>query len=195
LRLIDRLSHGVGLAGGALLLAFVAGGAGCGGDDATKPAAADVTPFIGDWLVSTGMAQATMCEGLGDPPPQTLNGTRVTVKAGTDAPLDLTVSGCVFKFDVQGSVATARPGQTCMTTLTLVGVQFKVTLTIDSSTFTVTGNDGALVQNGRAMATDPLMAMCKYAVTAMGSKTAATPDAGAAPDSGGTTDGATADGP
>ena len=150
-------------------------------DTLPDAAPADVALFVGDWLVTMGMAQATMCDmNLGDLPAQSLEGKMVTVAAGTDAAIELTLGGCTFKFDVMGNVATARAGQSCMTKLSLSGVMFDVTLSFESSTFTVVGNTGSLVQTGHAVATNPVMVMCAYKANAAGMKVMPAGDGGAA---------------
>src|SRR5262245_47225658 len=97
--------------GATALIAALLAAAAC--DDRSgggaKPTATD--KFIGTWTVSTGMAGAPTCGFT-----QKLDGTVVSIAAGTDAPLQLTVSGCVLKFDVNGDVATARSGQSCSAT-------------------------------------------------------------------------------
>jgi hypothetical protein len=154
---------------------------------------AAVAAFVGEWLVTSGSAQASMCEGIGDLPAQSLDGSMVNVKVGTDAALELTLSGCTFKFDVNGSVATARPGQSCMTVISVAGVMFMVTLSFDTSTFTVAADGGMLVQTGHAMATMPVPVTCTYKLMATGVKVmgnrdggadGALPDAGASNDAG-----------
>jgi hypothetical protein len=143
--------------------------------DSTSPdtSAAEIAAFVGDWLVTAGEAKATMCTGLpGDLPAQPLTGKMVTVKAGTDAALELTLAGCTFKLDVSGNVATARPAQSCMTMLTVATVAFQVTLTFDSSTFTVSGDSGTLVQTGHASANSPVVVTCVYTANATGMKVA-----------------------
>jgi hypothetical protein len=139
---------------------------------------AEIAAFVGEWLVTSGDAQATMCSGLPDLPAQSLADKMVTVSPGTDSALELTLAGCTFKLDVSGNVATARPGQSCMTTLDVSGLTFQVTLTFDSSTFTVTDGTGSLVQTGHASAQSPIAVMCTYKANATGMKVVPT-DGGA----------------
>jgi hypothetical protein len=210
----------------AALLALAAAGSGCG-DDTAAPAVdagaldaatadgqpadsalpdasgAGINAFVGDWLVTGGQAQATMCTGLPDLPAQPLAGKMVTVKAGNLAAIELTLAGCTFQLDVSGNVATARPGQSCMTVLMLENTTFQVMLTFDSSTFTVSGESGTLVQTGHASANNPLVVMCAYTANATGMKvvpndggvsaTDALPDGPGAADAGDAADTARAD--
>jgi hypothetical protein len=79
---------------------------GCGGsEDATSN-------FVGTWQPSTGAFVVT-CAGVA-PISQPVTDQTVFA-AGTTAPLAMSQSNCTTLFDVSGSVATARSGQSCTT--------------------------------------------------------------------------------
>jgi hypothetical protein len=137
---------------------------GCGGDDDQS---ADV--FIGTWQVIEGNATAR-CTGLS--PTSSLGGAQVKMTAGSDAPLQVDVRGCLLKFDINGTTASARPDQMCKTTFDLMGANLAVDLTVMKADFTVTGMNGLLTMTGTA--TTPFLGAtgCPYDAMAMATKTA-----------------------
>jgi hypothetical protein len=150
------------LLGAALALTAVIG---CGGDGESS----DPSKFIGTWEVNAGTAKV-MCGGGITLPDQPLAGGKVTLAMGSDSPLVATVLGCMIKFDVKGNVATARPGQNCMTTLDIGTMTISAALTVTSATFTLSGDTGTLSQAGSAQPSSfPLG--CPYQITATAAKT------------------------
>lgn len=158
--------------GGATLMAalLVLGTSACGGDDAST---SDPQRFIGTWKATTGQLAVT-CPGL-PVPADDLAGETLTVTAGTDAPIEATISGCKVKFDIAGDVATARPNQTCMITYPTQAGNLAATLTIASAGFTLKSTGGDYAQAGNATVTIaipglPGSATCSYQITASATK-------------------------
>lgn len=133
--------------------------AGCGGDDDADDAAA----FIGTWQIIEGNAVAC---GLTAP----LGGAQVKMTAGTDAPLQVDVRGCLMKFDVSGSTATARANQTCKTTFEFMSQNLEVDLAVAAANFSITGTTGNLAMTGTAMTTFLPGGGCPYQTMAMATK-------------------------
>lgn len=136
---------------------------GCGDDEDQQ---ADV--FIGTWQIIEGTATAR-CPGLS--PTSSLGGAQVKMTAGSDAPLQVDVRGCLMKFDINGTTASARPDQKCQTTFDLMGNNLAVDLTVMKADFTVTGMIGQLTMTGTAMTPFLGAAGCPYDATAMATKT------------------------
>jgi hypothetical protein len=155
-RAFARLGLGVAL---GLAVAAV----GCG-DDEDQPA--DV--FIGTWQNIEGNATAR-CPGLS--PTSSLGGAQVKMTAGSDAPLQVDVRGCLMKFDINGTTASARPDQKCQTTFDLMGNNLAVDLTVMTANFTVTGMNGLLTMTGTAMTPFLGATGCPYDAMAMATKT------------------------
>jgi hypothetical protein len=144
------------------LLLGLALAAGCGGDDSDQKA--DV--FIGTWQVIDGSAMAR-CTGLS--PTSSLGGAQVKMTAGTDAPLQVDVRGCLLKFDINGNTATARANQTCMTTFEVNMSNLQIELLVSKADFTVTGTTGLLSMMGTAKTV--FLGDCPYDAMAMATKT------------------------
>jgi len=131
--------------------------AGCGGDD-------DAGAFIGTWQIIEGNAVA--CGTLSAP----LGGSQVKMTAGTDAPLQVDVRGCLMKFDISGSTATARADQMCKTTFEFMGSNLAVDLAVSKAEFTVDGMTGNLNMMGTAMTTFLPGGGCPYQAMAQATK-------------------------
>ena len=133
---------------------------GCG-DDSDKSADA----FIGTWQVIEGNAIA--CQLL----TASLGGAQVKMTAGSDSPLQVDVRGCLMKFDVNGSTASARSGQMCKTTFELNMMNLEVDLTVAKADFTITDTRGNLTMTGTAMTPFLPGGGCPYEAMAMATKT------------------------
>jgi hypothetical protein len=83
--------------------------AGCGGDGGAEK---DLQALLGTWTYTSGTTTLT-CTGVA-PMSIPLSGG-FTFEAGTDSDLVGVPTGknCPLKFDVAGSVASLRPGQSC----------------------------------------------------------------------------------
>jgi hypothetical protein len=152
-----RARSRAGLLGLAMALQ-VAAAAGCGDD------AADTGAFIGTWAILEGNAVA--CQSLST----SLMGAQVKMTAGSDAPLQVDVRGCLLKFDVKGSTATARADQTCQTTFSLMDQNLAVDLAISKADFTVAGGTGTLKMTGTATTSFLPGGACPYEAMATASK-------------------------
>jgi len=149
-------------AGGAVLGLLVA--TGCGGDEEAGPA--EVSRFVGTWDITEGSAMAN-CGGLDVD--QTLVGEVIEVQAAGGG-LVADVRGCPLELTVGGGVAMARTGQTCNTTFVVSGLTTPIVLTVTSATFSVDGENGALVQSGTATATSVVQATCQFEAQATGKR-------------------------
>lgn len=123
--MMARFTKGVSVA--ALVASL--GLTGCsGGDDD-----GGVAQFVGKWQWTTGSEQAT-CNGTAFTPTQ-LSGS-FNVSRGTDAPLVIDIGpNCNLRFQNNGSAATVRGGQTCLST----AGGATITLNYTAGTMIVTG--------------------------------------------------------
>jgi hypothetical protein len=122
--------------------------------------------FVGTWMPSPGAALTGSCSD-GSQLNEMLTGT-VTFAKGVDADLTLTADSCTLRFDVDGSKATARSGQSCTTMsngVTLV-------LTIQQSTLTLGSDSKSLTRSemGTIQLTGAVTGTCTAAATYMLSK-------------------------
>ena len=124
--------------------------------------------FIGTWQIIEGNATAR-CTGLS--PTSSLGGAQVKMTAGTDAPLQVDVRGCLMKFDINGNTASARANQMCKTTFESAWANLAVELTVSKADFTVTGTTGLLTMTGTAMTAFLGATGCPYDAMAMATKT------------------------
>jgi len=108
--------------------------------------------FIGNWTFDSGALNA-MCNGL-PPFSNSLAGETLTLMKGTSSDLVSTLTSslgtCTLKLSVNGTVASADAGQSCMFTVTVSGLAVPVTVNINS--WTVTTTDGVTMTTA-AMAT------------------------------------------
>jgi hypothetical protein len=101
--------------------------------DATPPPLTGAAAFIGSWKYSG----TKVFECQTDPKPEMDTGT-LQVRAGTDAPI-VVMRQCPVKHDINGDVATLRPGQTCSYT----AAGYAVSVNYMTSTLTLNG-DGTI---------------------------------------------------
>jgi hypothetical protein len=113
----------------ALLLSHTLG---CGDPDAAAE-------FVGTWTYSSGTATAS-CGGPSRTEP--LTGT-LSIAAGIDADLAIVEgSECVIRLDVAGTIATARPNQSCDGAADGVSVKRSISgMTLSRNGSTVTINE------------------------------------------------------
>jgi len=148
--MISRLIWKVGA--GAVLSALLAA---CGGGGSSSADA-----FVGRWTYSEGMLVPSMCTVpvIGEVPPISQVGQSMTITKESDSRLSVDAgSGCVLKFSLSGSTATADAGQTC----TVMSV---VVLQISSWTLVLSGDSLTSTQSGSAAIGGP-------SCTAMGTGT------------------------
>jgi hypothetical protein len=102
---------------------------GGGGDQTAK--------FVGPWTFSSG-ALMPMCKAITGVPTFNLAGLNVTFDKVDNSTISLTLNtGCVVKFKVSGSKATAEAGQMCALDLPTLG---PVSVGIQTWTLTLTGD-------------------------------------------------------
>jgi hypothetical protein len=151
-----------------VLLALGCGGSGAGGDAGHQGAggtnggaggtngggasggvggrsAIDPTPFLGAWTDAQTIALSGTCAGVGQSVTQT---EQITVSTGTSSDLIVSLSGgaCSLPFTITSSSQATLAGATpCMLSVTGVGT---VTATFNTSTITISGNNGTEVASG-----------------------------------------------
>jgi hypothetical protein len=101
-------------------------------DGATGPA--NLARYVGVWTYLFG-SEKLQCPGR----PETMGslmGATLTMKMGTaGADLEMASPTCAVRFAISGDVATALPGQTCMSSMGTATLAYAV----DSFTFTLEG--------------------------------------------------------
>jgi hypothetical protein len=123
---------------GASVLALVAtlGLVGCSGGDDEGGAGA----FVGMWQYTAG-TDNTQCPMVGVNSTTQLQGSKETFSRGVGAALINSDpnSNCILNFNIMGTVATAIPGQSCMTSVATDSGPIPTTINVVSAVFAVTG--------------------------------------------------------
>jgi hypothetical protein len=142
----------------------------------------NVDNFVGTWTFSSGTFQAT-CPPPIPPYSNDLTGQTVTLTKGTSSDLVSTLQTmfgtCSLQLGVNGSMASASPGQTCSLTVTVAGTTLPVTLTVTSWTVTTAGLSMTTAAMGTASSSSGLVNNCPVILTGTASKGAAPADASA----------------
>ena len=140
---------------------------------------------MGTWTYSSGTLDATCPGGLVPPISTGLAGQTATVMAGTSSDLVATqqtaYGTCTIKFSVDGTTASATPGQTCMLNVAVAGMTVAVTLTVTSWTLTSSADGSVLTTAAAGSATSQggLVSNCPVTLSGSASKTAGGSDASA----------------
>ncbi len=130
--------------------------AACGNGDATAE-------FAGTWMYASGAALVGTCTS-NNPTAVPLSGT-VVLATGGDADLTSMMGTCTELYDVDGSRATARSGQSC-TIVEGIGGDTTVLLTFDSDVITIGSDPDVLTES--AIAGVQLMGGLEDTCTVMG---------------------------
>jgi hypothetical protein len=132
--------------------------------------------FTGAWTFDSGSITGTGCTGL-----QTvdLQGETLTLMKGTTSDLVSTLTSasfgtCTLNLSVDGTVASATPGQKCMFMVSALG---GLTVTFDVTTWTVTTTNGTSMTTAATATGEGLAAGCTISLTGAGTKHTAGADA------------------
>jgi hypothetical protein len=153
-------------------------GAGC---SSTGPKAG-LDKFVGDWTFDTGALVAS-CAILPTPYSNTLTGQTLTLTKGTMSDLvstlQTTMGTCTLKLTVNGSVASADAGQSCMFNVMVLGNPVAVTVNISTWTVTLNATDPTkMTTSAMAVGSGGLADGCPVTISGAASKHGADASAG-----------------
>lgn len=140
---------------------------------------------MGTWTYSTGTLDATCPGGLVPPISTSLAGQTASVMAGTSSDLVATqqtaYGTCTILFTVDGTTASANPGQTCTLNVAAAGMTLPVTLSVTSWTLTSSADASTLTTTaaGTASSTGGLVSNCAVTLGGSANKTGGGNDASA----------------